>query len=55
MSSDLHRMGSMLKFTLLVLLAATSVSGCAYCPATPFHGCGGPVDPVYAPFAPMPR
>jgi hypothetical protein len=47
----------MLKFTLLVLLAATSVSGCAYsyCSPSAFHGCGYPVDPVYAPFAPMPR
>jgi hypothetical protein len=47
----------MLKLTFLALLAVTSLSGCAYsyCGPNAFHGCGGPVDPVYAPLAPMPR
>jgi len=47
----------MLKLTLMHLLAAISLSGCAYsyCYPSAFHGCGGPVDPVYAPFAPMPQ
>jgi hypothetical protein len=44
----------MLKLTLLLLLAAISVSGCVstYCPVTAFHGCGGPFDPFYLPFTP---
>jgi hypothetical protein len=47
----------MLKLTLLAFLLATSLSGCAYsyCYPSAFRGCGGPVDPVYAPLAPMPR
>ena len=47
----------MLKFTLLVLLVATSVSGCAYsnCAPDAFRGCGYAVDPVYGPLAPMPQ
>jgi hypothetical protein len=45
----------MLKVALLVLLIAVSISACAPCPPSAFRGCGFPVDPVYAPGAPMPR
>jgi hypothetical protein len=47
----------MLKFAMLTLLVATSVSGCAYsyCSPSAFRGCGYAVDPIYAPLAPMPR
>jgi hypothetical protein len=57
MGSNLQEGPLMLKLTLMHLLAAISLSGCAYsyCYPSAFHGCGGPVDPVYAPFAPMPQ
>jgi hypothetical protein len=45
----------MLKFTLLVLLAATSISACASCEPSAFRGCTNGAVPIYAPGAPMPR
>jgi hypothetical protein len=49
----------MLKLTMLTVLAAISLSGCAdpasfTCGPNPFHGCGSPVAPLYPPFYPMP-
>jgi hypothetical protein len=50
----------MFKLILLTLLAAATLSGCAdlssfTCGPNAFRGCGGPVDPVYPPFYPMPQ